>query len=93
MPGTKDVQFAIHAGVLKPVNSRNQKTNPVSLWKLADHHISPIAFSPGPEALGCCLERWYFIYALQSHALPIELVQPLSPAERNTYAYFVVSQD
>lgn len=42
--------------VLKSVNSRSQKTNPVSLWKLANQKISQFAFSPDQRHLAVVLE-------------------------------------
>ncbi|EAW06583.1 WD40 repeat domain-containing protein [Aspergillus clavatus NRRL 1] len=42
--------------VLKSVNSRNQKTNPVALWKLANQRISHFAFSPDQRHLAVVLE-------------------------------------
>ncbi|OJK02380.1 hypothetical protein ASPACDRAFT_76763 [Aspergillus aculeatus ATCC 16872] len=42
--------------VLKSVNSRNQKTNPVSLWKVANQKISHFAFSPDRRHLAIVLE-------------------------------------
>ncbi|KAF7594186.1 hypothetical protein BBP40_009888 [Aspergillus hancockii] len=42
--------------VLKSVNSRNQKTNPVALWKLANQKISQFAFSPDQRHLAIVLE-------------------------------------
>lgn len=42
--------------VLKSVNSRNQKTNPVALWKLANQQISQIAISPDKKHLAVVLE-------------------------------------
>ena len=42
--------------VLKSVNSRNQKTNPVALWRLANRRISQIAFSPDQRHLAAVLE-------------------------------------
>lgn len=42
--------------VLKSVNSRNQKTNPVSLWKVANQKISQFAFSPDRRHLAIVLE-------------------------------------
>lgn len=42
--------------VLKSVNSRNQKTNPVALWKLANQRISQFAFSPDQRHLAVVLE-------------------------------------
>ncbi|KAB8224187.1 hypothetical protein BDV33DRAFT_188456 [Aspergillus novoparasiticus] len=42
--------------VLKSVNSRNQKTNPVALWKLANQKISQFAFSPDQRHLAVVLE-------------------------------------
>ncbi|PYI33087.1 putative catabolite repressor protein [Aspergillus indologenus CBS 114.80] len=42
--------------ILKSVNSRNQKTNPVSLWKVANQKISQFAFSPDRRHLAIVLE-------------------------------------
>jgi WD40 repeat protein len=42
--------------VLKSVNSRNQKTNPVALWKLANQRISHFAFSPDQRHLAVVLD-------------------------------------
>ncbi|PYI11299.1 putative catabolite repression protein creC [Aspergillus sclerotiicarbonarius CBS 121057] len=42
--------------ILKSVNSRNQKTNPVALWKLANQKISQFAFSPDRRHLAIVLE-------------------------------------
>ncbi|KAJ5899555.1 hypothetical protein N7495_004299 [Penicillium taxi] len=42
--------------VLKSVNSRNQKSNPVSLWKLANQKISSFAFSPDQRHLAIVME-------------------------------------
>ena len=32
--------------IIKSVHSRNQKTNPVAVWKLSNHRINAFAFSP-----------------------------------------------
>lgn len=42
--------------VLKSVNSRNQRTNPVALYKLANQRISQFAFSPDQRHLAIVLE-------------------------------------
>lgn len=42
--------------VLKSVNSRNQKTNPVALWKLTNQRISKFAFSPDQKHVAIVLE-------------------------------------
>lgn len=42
--------------VRKSVNSRNQKTNPLSLWKLANQRISHFSFSPDQRHLAVVLE-------------------------------------
>ncbi|KAE8149826.1 hypothetical protein BDV25DRAFT_140411 [Aspergillus avenaceus] len=49
-PGRQPLQ------VLKSVNSRNQKTNPVALWKLANQKITQFAFSPDQRHLAVVLE-------------------------------------
>ncbi|KAJ5646684.1 hypothetical protein N7490_003056 [Penicillium lividum] len=42
--------------ILKSVNSRNQKTNPVSSWKLASQKISHFSFSPDQRHLAIVME-------------------------------------
>ncbi|KAL2862655.1 WD40 repeat domain-containing protein [Aspergillus lucknowensis] len=42
--------------VLKSVNSKNQKTNPVAVWKLANQKIYQFAFSPDQRHLAVVLE-------------------------------------
>lgn len=42
--------------VLKSVNSRNQKTNPVSVWRLSGQKIYQFAFSPDRRHLAVVLE-------------------------------------
>jgi hypothetical protein len=42
--GSTDSDAVLH--VSKSVNSRNQKANPVACWKLSNHRINGIAFSP-----------------------------------------------
>ena len=42
--------------VNKSVNSRNQKTNPVSAWKLSTHRINELAFSPNCRHLAAVSE-------------------------------------
>jgi hypothetical protein len=42
--------------IQKSVNSKNQKTNPVALWKLSTHKISQFAFSPDQRHLAVVLE-------------------------------------
>jgi WD40 repeat protein len=42
--------------VLKSLNSQNQKTNPVAVWKLANQRISQFAFSPDQRHLAVVLE-------------------------------------
>jgi hypothetical protein len=42
--------------ILKSVNSRNQRTNPVSFWKLANQKISSFSFSPDQRHLAVVLE-------------------------------------
>lgn len=41
---------------LKSVNSRNQRNNPVSFWKLANQKISQFSFSPDQRHLAIVLE-------------------------------------
>ncbi|KAL5001549.1 hypothetical protein BDV10DRAFT_182448 [Aspergillus recurvatus] len=42
--------------VLKSVNSKNQKTNPVAVWRLANQKITQFAFSPDHRHLAIVLE-------------------------------------
>jgi hypothetical protein len=42
--------------ILKSVNSKNQKTNPLSYWKLANQKISSFSFSPDQRHLAVVLE-------------------------------------
>ena len=42
--------------VLKSVNSRNQKTNPLSVWKLANQRIAQFAFSPDQRHLAIVMD-------------------------------------
>lgn len=42
--------------ILKSVNSKNQKTNPVSFWKMANQKISSFSFSPDQRHLAVVLE-------------------------------------
>ncbi|RAO72030.1 uncharacterized protein BHQ10_008042 [Talaromyces amestolkiae] len=42
--------------ILKSVNSKNQKTNPVAVWKLSHQRINSFAFSPDKQHLAVVLE-------------------------------------
>ncbi|KAG9254696.1 WD40-repeat-containing domain protein [Emericellopsis atlantica] len=42
--------------VQKSVLSKNQKTNPVALWKLSNHRVNAFAFSPDRTHLACVSE-------------------------------------
>lgn len=42
--------------ILKSVNSKNQKTNPVSFWKMANQKVSSFSFSPDQRHLAVVLE-------------------------------------
>lgn len=42
--------------ILKSVNSKNQKNNPVSFWKMANQKISSFSFSPDQRHLAVVLE-------------------------------------
>jgi len=42
--------------VLKSVNSRNQKTNPVAVWKFSNQRINQFAFSPDHRRLAVVIE-------------------------------------
>lgn len=42
--------------ILKSVNSKNQKTNPVAVWKLSNQRINQFAFSPDKRHLAVVME-------------------------------------
>jgi WD40 repeat protein len=42
--------------ILKSVNSKNQKTNPVAVWKVSNQRINQFAFSPDHRHLAVVLE-------------------------------------
>jgi WD40 repeat protein len=46
--------------ILKSVNSKNQKTNPVAVWKVSNQRINQFAFSPDHRHLAVVLEDGTF---------------------------------
>jgi hypothetical protein len=42
--------------ILKSVNSKNQKTNPVAVWKISNQRINQFAFSPDRRHVAIVLE-------------------------------------
>lgn len=42
--------------ILKSVNSKNQKTNPVAVWKISNQRINQISFSPDHQHLAVVLD-------------------------------------
>ncbi|KAL3422068.1 catabolite repression protein crec [Phlyctema vagabunda] len=52
--GTVDVSAKLH--IDKSVHSANQKTNPVSFWKLSNQRINAFAFSPDNRHIGVVSE-------------------------------------
>ncbi|KAK5652718.1 hypothetical protein OQA88_9571 [Cercophora sp. LCS_1] len=50
------VNHSSHIQVNKSVHSKNQKTNPVAVWKLSNHRINAFAFSPDHRHLAVVSE-------------------------------------
>lgn len=50
------VNHSSHIQVTKSVHSKNQKTNPVAVWKLSNHRINAFAFSPDNRHLAVVSE-------------------------------------
>ncbi len=54
--GTGKVNYTSQIHVHKSVHSKNQKTNPVAVWKLSNHRINAFAFSPDNRHLAVVSE-------------------------------------
>ncbi|KAK3303514.1 WD40-repeat-containing domain protein, partial [Chaetomium strumarium] len=54
--GTGRVNYSSQIHVHKSVHSKNQKTNPVAVWKLCNHRINAFAFSPDNRHLAVVSE-------------------------------------
>ncbi|KAK9424184.1 putative catabolite repression protein creC [Seiridium unicorne] len=54
--GETRVEFSKKIQVLKSVRSKNQKVNPVAIWKLSHQRINAYAFSPDNRHLGVVSE-------------------------------------
>lgn len=54
--GTGKVNYTSQIYVHKSVHSKNQKLNPVSVWKLSNHRINAFAFSPDSQHLAVVSE-------------------------------------
>ncbi|KAK4235479.1 hypothetical protein C8A03DRAFT_36671 [Achaetomium macrosporum] len=54
--GTSSVNYSSQIHVHKSVHSKNQKTNPVAVWKLCNHRINAFAFSPDNRHLAVVSE-------------------------------------
>lgn len=50
------VNHSSHIQVNKSVHSKNQKTNPVAVWKLSNHRVNAFAFSPDHRHLAVVSE-------------------------------------
>jgi WD40 repeat protein len=50
------VNFSTHMQVKKSVHSKNQKTNPVAVWKLSNQRINAFAISPDNRHLAVVSE-------------------------------------
>lgn len=54
--GASRVNYSSQIHVHKSVHSKNQKTNPVAVWKLSNHRINAFAFSPDSRHLAVVSE-------------------------------------
>ncbi len=54
--GTTKVNHSSQIQVNKSVHSKNQRTNPVAVWKLSNHRINAFAFSPDNRHLAVVSE-------------------------------------
>jgi WD40 repeat protein len=54
--GSGRVNYSSQIHVHKSVHSKNQKTNPVAVWKLCNHRINAFAFSPDNRHLAVVSE-------------------------------------
>ncbi|KAJ4293734.1 hypothetical protein N0V88_005242 [Collariella sp. IMI 366227] len=54
--GTGRVNYSSQLVVHKSVHSKNQKTNPVAVWKLSNHRLNAFAFSPDNRHLAVVAE-------------------------------------
>lgn len=54
--GTGRVNYTSRIYVHKSVHSKNQKTNPVAVWKLSNQRINAFAFSPDNQHLAVVSE-------------------------------------
>ena len=54
--GTGKVNYTSQIHVHKSIHSKNQKTNPVAVWKLSNHRINAFAFSPDNRHLAVVSE-------------------------------------
>ena len=52
----KSFDYSSHVQILKSVHSKNQKTNPVAMWKLSNQRINAFAFSPSRRHLAVVSE-------------------------------------
>jgi WD40 repeat protein len=54
--GAGRINYTSQIHVHKSVHSKNQKTNPVAVWKLSNHRINAFAFSPDNRHLAVVSE-------------------------------------
>jgi len=54
--GTNGVKHSTNIQIHKSLNSKNQKTNPVAVWKLSNQRINAFAFSPDHQHLAVVSE-------------------------------------
>ena len=78
---TSRVNYSTQMHVLKSVNSKSQKTNPVAAWKLSNHRINAFAFSPDCRHLAVVSEDGslrVIDYLREEYALPSFVSLPLN---------------
>lgn len=56
--GNETTNKSTHSGlhILKSVNSKNQRSNPVAVWKIGSQKINASAFSPNGQHLALAVE-------------------------------------
>lgn len=89
---TSRVNYSKQMHVLKSVNSKNQKTNPVAVWKLSNHRINAFAFSPDCRHLAVVSEDGslrVIDYLREEYVLPSSVSLPLNrltnPSQTSTH--------
>jgi WD40 repeat protein len=79
--GAGRINYTSQIHVHKSVHSKNQKTNPVAVWKLSNHRINAFAFSPDNRHLAVVSEdgSLRIIDYLKEESAPLPPLFPPSP--------------